>query len=70
MVEFSSQIWSSRLTKSRKLSYFWIRFVGRFDRFLDSALDDNDYALRENGGKHQNDYKLHEDICITDFQSS
>ena len=34
------------------------------------SLDDNDYALRGDGGKHQNDYKLHEDFCITDFQSS
>ena len=30
-------------------------------------LDDNDYAHR---GKDQNDYILHEDVCITNLQSS
>ena len=31
------------------------------------SLDDNDNALR--GGKHQNDYILHEYFYITNFQS-
>ena len=34
---FSIKIWLSRLAKSSKIWYFWIRSIGRIEHFLDSA---------------------------------